>query len=85
MTALIEEAKKFKVNPSVVEEAVKTVEKCGYSKSVEDQITKSLGDKNWTMAKELYLKAVNQQLKVDVKILNDCKNQLTKQKISLDK
>lgn len=81
---MIEEAKKFKVKESVVEQGLKTMEKCKYSKEVEEQITKTLTEKNFAAAKELYLKAINQELKVDVKILNDCKNQLMKAKM-LDK
>ena len=78
---MIEEAKKFKVKASVIEEGLKTIEKCNYSKSVEEQMTKALADKNWAVAKEFYTKAISQQLKIDAKVLNDCKNQLTKQKV----
>jgi hypothetical protein len=81
---LIEEAKKFKVKAEVIEEALKTVDKCNYAKSVEEQITKSLAEKNWAVAKDLYLKAISQELKIEGKILTDCKNQLMKQKM-LDK
>jgi len=81
LTNLIEEAKKYKVKESVIEQGIKTLEKCNYSKSIEDQITKALTDKNLNGAKDLYLKAVNQDLKIDPKILNDCKNQLLKAKL----
>lgn len=77
----MEEARSCKVRDSVIEDSLKTLENYKYAKYIEDQITKSLAEKNWPAAKELYLKATAQQLKIEQKILNDCKNQLTKQKI----
>eukprot|EP01022_Parablepharisma_sp_SALTPOND_P002364 TRINITY_DN1096_c0_g1_i1.p1 TRINITY_DN1096_c0_g1~~TRINITY_DN1096_c0_g1_i1.p1 ORF type:complete len:1297 (+),score=217.97 TRINITY_DN1096_c0_g1_i1:10066-13956(+) len=81
LNKLIEEAKKYKVKEEVIEEGIKMAEKCNYSKSIEDQLVKALADKNWAVAKELYTKATTQQLKMDPKMLNDCKNQLAKQKM----
>jgi hypothetical protein len=78
---LIEEAKKYQVKPAVIEEGLKMAEKCTYSKIVEEQLVKAVSEKNWAAAKELYLKVTNQQVKVDPKIVNDCKNQLIKQKM----
>jgi len=78
---LIEEAKQCKVRESVIEEALKTIESYKYAKYVEEQIIKAVAEKNWPTAKELYLKATTQHIKIDQKVLNDCKNQLTKQKV----
>ena len=65
----------------MIEDGIKMAEKCLFSKTIEEQLTKSLADKNWVLAKELYTKINSQQLKVDQKLLGDCKNQLSKQKM----
>jgi len=78
---LIEEAKKYNVRESTIEEGTKMLEKVTYSKSIEDQIQKALADKKLELARDLYNKAIGQALKIDQKLLGDCKNQLSKAKL----
>lgn len=76
----LNDAKSALVRQVVLEGAEKKLEVLKYSKGIEEQLQAASGEKNAERMRELIAQIENENLIIEPKILNDCKNALSKMK-----